>query len=76
MSGLVLWVVLFWSWLLFGVCVMSWRGICNVFESFVIVRLFALITVSSDSSDTFCIVAGSEVSGTSCKVVVICCRLY
>ena len=48
-------------------------GIWNLFESLVIVRLCVLFTVTSESSDTFCIVAVSEGSGTFCNVVVTCC---
>ena len=51
---------------------MSCTGICNICESLVFVKLCGLFTVTSESSDTFCIVTVSEGSGTYCNVVVSC----
>ena len=50
--------------------VMLCTGICILFESLVRVKFCGLLTVTSESSDTFCIETVSESSGTFGIVVV------
>ena len=55
--------VLSWFWLLVSSGVILWVGTCIRFESLAIVRLCVFCTVcivSSEGSDTFCVVAVSE----------------